>query len=113
MHELSLCESLLDILENEAQKQHFNTIKTVWLEIGALSGIEIEAMRFSFDVVCKNTLAADAQLEIIEMPGQAWCFQCQTNITVKQRFDPCPQCGSHQLQVNDGEQMQIKQLEVE
>lgn len=113
MHELSLCESILQILEQQATAQGYSKVKTVWLEIGALSGVEVEALRFSYDVVTQGSLADHSRLKIINIPGQAWCMMCAGNVTIAQRYDTCPQCGSHQLQVNDGEQMRIKELEVE
>lgn len=113
MHEMSLCESVLAILENEAKTQHFQRVKTVWLEIGALAGVEIDAMRFCFDIVCKDTVADQAALEIVSVPGQAWCFHCQTQVNVTQRYAECPLCGQYQLQINDGEQLRVKELEVE
>ena len=113
MHEMSLCEGLLQILETESKKQGYARVKTVWLEIGDMSGVEIEAMKFCFDAVMRSSLAEGAKLEIIHMPGQAWCMQCAKNVTVKQRFDECPDCGSFQLQVTSGDEMKIKELEVE
>ncbi len=113
MHELSLCENILQVLEQQAMTQQFQKVKTVWLEIGALSGVETEALRFSFDVVMQGSLADNAQLEIINVAGQAWCTACAGNVVVEQLYDVCPQCGSYPLQVNNGDQMRIKELEVE
>lgn len=113
MHEMSLCESVLQVLEDEASKQHFTKVKTVWLEIGAMSGVEIDAMRFCFDAVVGNSLADGAKLEIIEIPAEAWCLDCAQSVTIKQRFDACPLCGGYQLQVTRGDEMRIKELEVE
>ncbi len=113
MHEMSLCEGVLQILQTEAEKQGFQRVKTVWLEIGELASVEIEAMRFSFEVVMKNTLADSAQLNIIHKPGVVWCMQCEKTVIVKQRFDECPSCGGYQLQITGGDEMKIKELEVE
>ena len=113
MHEMSLCEGILQVLESEASKQGFNKVKNVWLEIGDLSGVEIDAMLFSFDAVTRNSIADGAKLNIINVPGSAWCMKCARNVTVKQRFDECPDCGSYQLQVTAGDEMKIKELEVE
>jgi hydrogenase nickel incorporation protein HypA/HybF len=110
---MSLCESILQIVEDEAQRQGFERVIRVRLEIGRLSGVELEAMRFGFDAVTRGSLAEGATLEIIEMPGRAWCLPCGREVEVQQRFDACPLCGSYQLQVVSGEQMQIKDLEVE
>lgn len=113
MHEMSLCESVLQILEDNARSQGFTRVKTVWLAIGGLAGVEIDAMRFSFDAVTRGTLADRARLEIIEVPGEAWCMQCAKTVPVHQRFDACPDCGSYQLQVTGGEDLKIRELEVE
>ncbi len=113
MHEMSLCENILQIIEDNAMSQGFNKVKVVWLEIGSLSGVEVDAMRFGFDVVTRSSLADHARLEIIEVPGEAWCMPCSKTVPVKQRFDACPNCGSYQLQVTSGEEMRIKELEVE
>ncbi|MCU7812105.1 MAG: hydrogenase maturation nickel metallochaperone HypA [Candidatus Thiodiazotropha sp. (ex Notomyrtea botanica)] len=113
MHEMSLCEGVLQILEDHAVSQGFTQVKTVWLEIGGLSGVDPEAMRFGFDAVMKDTLADGAVLEIIDLPGQAWCMQCSKQVSVKARFDACPECSSYQLQVTGGDEMRIKELEVD
>lgn len=113
MHEMSLCESVLDILEQQALAQHFSRVKTVWLEIGQLSSVEPDAMRFCFDVVTKNTLAEHARLEIIATSGSAWCLPCGQEVAIQTLYDACPHCGSAQLQVVSGDAMRIKELEVE
>lgn len=113
MHEMSLCESILGIIEDEAERQGFSRVTRVRLEIGALSGAEPEAMRFGFDAVTRDTLADGAELEIIMLPGKAWCLPCAAEVEVTQRYDACPVCGSYQLQVSAGEEMRIKDLEVE
>jgi hydrogenase nickel incorporation protein HypA/HybF len=113
MHEMSICEGILQVMEEQARVQNFTRVKGVWLEIGPLAGVELEALRFGFDVVTRDSLAEGAALEIIEMPGQAWCLQCAKTVPVIQRFDACPECGSYQLQVTGGDEMRIKELEVE
>lgn len=113
MHELSLCEGIVQVLENSANTQGFQTVKTVWLEIGALAGVEQSALRFHFDIVTRGTLADAAQLEIIDMPAEAWCMQCSKLVPVSQRYDACCDCGSYQLQITSGEELRIKELEVE
>ncbi len=71
MHEMSLCEGVLQVLETEAKAQGFSKVISVWLEIGDLSSVEPEALLFSFDVVTRNSLADGAELKIINVPGHA------------------------------------------
>jgi len=112
MHEMALCEGLVQALKQQAKAQDFARVHKVFLEIGALATIEPDAMRFNFPIVAKGTLADGAELEIDYMDGQAWCMQCSTKVAVKRHGEGCPECGSYQLQILDGQQMRIKQLEV-
>ena len=113
MHEMSLCESILRIVEDEAEAGSFTRVRTVRLEIGRFAGVEIEALRFAFGAVTRDSLADGARLEIIELPGEAWCMNCGTSVQLSQRFDPCPGCNGHELQITGGTQMRVKDLEVD
>lgn len=113
MHEMAISESILNILEAEATRQNFARVKKVFLEIGAFSTIEPEALRFTFDVVTKGTLAENAGLEIHTPQAVAWCLACEASVPVNHRYDPCPNCGGHQMQMSSGDEMRIKELEVE
>lgn len=113
MHEMSLCEGVLQILQDQARAQGYTRVKTVWLEVGPLAVVEVEALRFCFDVVCKNTLADQAKLEIIETPASTWCMQCAKPVTIEERHAPCPVCGGYQLQSRGGDELRVKELEVE
>lgn len=113
MHEMSLCESVLDILQTESKRQNFTKVKIVRLDIGVLSHVEPEAMEFCFSAVTKGTLADAAKLVILRSPGAAWCMDCNKEVEIEARFDPCPHCGGHKLQVTGGEELKIHDLEVE
>lgn len=113
MHEMALTEGVLKVLEDQAGPQGYSKVKTVWLDIGDLSNVDPEAMRFCFDAVTRGSLAEGAALEIIRSPGQAWCMDCCDTVAISQRYDPCPRCGGHKLTVTGGDEMRIKELEVE
>ena len=112
MHELSICEGIIQVIEKQAVEQNYQTVKTVWLEIGALAGVELEALKFGFDIVIKGTVADQAKLKIIQIDGKAWCMPCKKTVAVRERFDCCPECGSFQLQVTGGDELRIKEMEV-
>lgn len=113
MHEMSLCESIVQIIEEQASAQQFKQVRRVILNIGALSSVDADALRFCFDVVAAHSVAQGAELEIHTTPTQAWCITCATNVAITQRFDPCPRCGGHQVMVAGCDDMCIKELEVE
>jgi len=110
---MSICEGIITLLEEQSKQQNFERVKTVFLEIGQLSCIQPEALEFSFDVVAKNTLADNAQLKINYIDAQAWCEVCEKQDKLQQRYDECPDCGHFPLAITAGEEMKIKQLEVD
>lgn len=113
MHELSLAESILQLIEDAAIEQKFTQVKMVWLEVGQLACVEQESLRFFFAVVTEDSIARQAKLEIIEITGQAMCNQCHQVTMIAAYYQACPQCGSYALHVTQGDGMHIKELEVE
>lgn len=113
MHELALCQSVIDSLREQATVHNFNRITAVRLEVGALSCVSSEAIEFCFEAVSRGTIADGAKLDLIRIPGQAWCLDCGVSVRLEERHDCCPRCGSHHLRVTRGEEMRIKDLEVD
>ena len=113
MHEMSICESIVSVIEDQAVAQSFSKVNRVRLEIGPLAGVELEALRFSFDVVASGGIADGAMLDVIEPPATGWCMTCAKTVPVKERYDPCPICGNYQLRITGGEELRIKDMEVE
>lgn len=112
MHEMSLAEGILQIVESAAKANDARAVRAVWLELGALSHVELDALRFSFDAVTRGTVADGAQLEVVATPGRAWCMPCGGTVDLGRLGDPCPRCGSYQLQVTQGEEMRVREIEI-
>lgn len=113
MHELSIAESLIDMLEENGLTHHFTRVTKITLEIGVLAGIESASLFFCFAAVAQNTLAEGAQLVIESQPAIAICEHCQQQLSVTNYYDPCPYCGQPRVKILQGEEMIIKSLEVE
>jgi len=113
MHELSLMQSMMEIVQEEARSQGSRQVHTVVLEVGRLAGVEVEALRFAFDAVAAGTVAARAVLEVEEPGGLGWCPPCQKLAPIETRFDPCPQCGGTPLGVLQGDELRVKAIEIE
>lgn len=113
MHEMSLAMGVLQIVEEAARAQRFRRVRSVLLEIGELSMVEAEAMRFCFDAVSRGTLAEGAALNVVEVAGQGLCFNCNMTVPLAALYDPCPACGGHPVQATGGTEMRVKELEVE
>ncbi len=113
MHEVSLCQSTLEIIEQQAKQHNVHKVTGIWLEIGALSCIEESAFRFSFEVACRGTVAEGSQLHIVHCPALAWCWDCGESVEVEAHDAVCPKCQGLNLKVEGGDSLKIKELEVE
>lgn len=112
MHELSLSEGMLALIEQKAAAEGFTQVQQVWLEVGKLSHVEPQAMAFCFDAVVAGTLAEGAHLELINVPGKGQCKQCDKVSTVQHLYDACPQCGEFGLEIIQGMDVKIKSMAV-
>jgi hydrogenase nickel incorporation protein HypA/HybF len=112
MHEMSLAEGVLQLVEDSARREEFTRVLAVWLEVGTLSGAEPEALAFCFDAVTRGSIAEGAKLEIVATPGAGWCMQCAATVALSELFGACPQCGTHQVQVTGGTELRVREIEV-
>ncbi|MBL8328487.1 MAG: hydrogenase maturation nickel metallochaperone HypA [Rubrivivax sp.] len=113
MHEMSLAGGILRVIEDSAAKEGFGRVQRLTLEAGALSGVETRALRFALEAVSQGTLLEGAEIQIDEPPGRAWCMRCCETVTIATRADPCPQCGSFQLQPTGGTELKVRDLIVQ
>lgn len=103
---------MLELIEQRAESQGFKQVKAVYLDIGALACVETDALTFCFDAVCRGTLMEGAELSIRQEPAHAWCFECEREVSICHRLEPCPNCGKNGLLPRDGDHMRINRLEV-
>lgn len=113
MHEMSLAEGVLQLVEETAHREKAQRVKLVVLEIGRLSSVEPEALKFCFEAVTHGSIAQDAGLEIVNVPGAGWCMPCGETVPMTESFGACPKCGSYQVQPTEGTEMRVKEIEIE
>lgn len=112
MHEVALCGNIRDILEARAHEDGFDRVRKVWLEVGPLSCVEPEALRFGFDVVMRGSVAEGAALDIATPPALARCPACRQVSEIAQRYEACPACGTAGMELIQGDEFRISKLEV-
>lgn len=113
MHEVSLVENIVALVEDERRKQDFTRVRIVRLQLGALGHAEPEALRFCFDAVTRGTVAEGARLEIEMVAGQGWCALCRCTVKLDDWFAACPACGNPGLRLTGGGELRLAELEVE
>lgn len=109
MHELALTEDLVSLI---AERCAGRRVTRVVLEVGKLSAVVPDAFRFCFELCAEGTPAEGAELEIVELAGHAHCRDCEREITIDSMFDRCL-CGSLSLEVLSGEQLKLREVEVQ
>ena len=108
MHELSIAESIVSgVCERVGEEQ----VTRVIVEIGKLSGVAADSVRFFFETCAKDTALANAQLEIVETPGLARCGACGGETPVSDLALACP-CGSFDVELVRGGELVVKAVEI-
>jgi len=92
MHEATLAENILNIAFDAAKQNHATKIFKIGLTLGAMAGVEVEALNLSFDVLKKNTPADGAELVIKRVPIQATCNKCGKTFRLENYNFFCPEC---------------------
>lgn len=113
MHELSLAQGIVDLIEEQAAKDAFTRVRKVHLLVGALSHVMPEALAFGFTSAAKGTRADGAELVVTRPPGTARCLACEKDVALERRGEPCPLCGSFQVLVTGGDELRVTDLDVE
>ena len=108
MHELSISRSVVAMCAERAMGAQ---VTRVTLVVGRLSAVLPDSLRFCFDICAEGTTVEGARLEIIEVPGRAMCRDCGGDVVLTQLVGRCA-CGSIDLQLVAGDELNVKELEV-
>lgn len=113
MHELSLCQSLVGIVEEEARRQGFRKVRRIRVTHDPFAAIEPEALAFAFDAAAAGTVCAGAVLEILAVPADGQCLDCGASVAVADFIVTCPQCGGSRVRADGAGALRIKDIDVE
>jgi hydrogenase nickel incorporation protein HypA/HybF len=108
VHELSITQSVVDAVCERAAGRPVHTVR---VRVGKLTAVVADSLRFCFDLVTAGTVAEGATLDIEQPPGAARCRACGTDFTLTDPVLLCP-CGSADVQVTSGWELQIISMEV-
>jgi hydrogenase nickel incorporation protein HypA/HybF len=107
MHELGITRNIVAIVtENAAGSK----VTRIALDVGRLSGVMSDAIRFSFDVVAAGTCVEGARLDIRDIDGRGRCRQCHAEFPTPQLFTACS-CGCRDIERLAGEELKVREFE--
>lgn len=110
MHELSIVMSIIGIAEKESAKHGAAGVDEIELDIGELSGIEMAAFDFAWEQAVQSTLLEHAKRTINRIPGEGCCQDCEAVFPMQELYAPCPVCGQHFVQIQQGKELRVKSL---
>lgn len=113
MHEMSVTQSILDIVCRHATEARAKRVLRINLVIGELSSIVDDSVQFYFDYLSRDTIAQDAQLRFERLPVRVQCRACGYEWGPTHADWTCPRCGQAQAQVVSGREFYIDSIEVE
>ena len=112
MHEVSIMAEAVRMATETAQVSGAQRVTGVRLRVGTLSGAVPEAMRFVWDVVCRDSIAEGAWLEIETVPAACWCATCETEFTCEDLLGECPRCHNVSGELRRGRELDIAAVEM-
>ena len=105
MHELSVTQSMFEIVMQYAEEAKAKKITQINLVIGDMTGIVADCVQFYMDFMSKGTIAEGAKVAVTPVPSQAKCRNCQRTFKVKQYEWTCPHCGEVSLEITGGKEL--------
>lgn len=115
MHEMSLVQGLFTQLQELAATNKATKVTKVTMEIGPLSGVVVDSFEFGFEILSsQDELVKGAEL-VIEIPEVTYtCTSCSHQMVIAgERPDECSKCGEFFLTPSGGDDLLLKQVEME
>ena len=114
MHELSITQSVLDIVLRHAKQSNAQRVLGINLVIGDLTGFVDESIQFYFDFMSKDTLAEGAKLNFDRIPARVRCTSCGSEyIPPDSRLWACPECEALGGEIISGREFSVASIEIE
>jgi hydrogenase nickel incorporation protein HypA/HybF len=112
MHELSLAQSIVEIVRQYVPNEKAGTVKSVKLKIGELSGVVADSLDFCFSAITADTPLQGATLQIDKIPFTLECNDCSESFTSEYGTVICQRCGGSNTHVLKGTEMQVVEIEL-
>jgi hydrogenase nickel incorporation protein HypA/HybF len=112
MHEMTVAQSLLTQITDEAIKQNAKPV-VAKISCGKLNTVNDEVLCFAFEAIAKDTLCRDVKLEIEHKPLQAKCKDCNQVFNVEFSKPRCKKCESEDFELLPDAPLILEEIEFE
>lgn len=111
MHELSIVESIIEIIISEMPRHNLTKIESISLRIGEMRQVVPDALHFGFECLSKDTPLEGAKLNIENIPIKGCCNQCNHEFILENWLESCPNCHSNEIEIISGKELEIAEFE--
>ena len=112
MHELSVCQALIEQIQAVADAHGATAVERILLQIGPLSGVEIPLLERAYPLAAAGTVADGAVLVIEPMPIKVLCQTCGHESEVSPNRLLCNACGDFRTRLISGDEMVLASIEL-
>jgi hydrogenase nickel incorporation protein HypA/HybF len=113
VHELSVAQSLIDILLEQLSAHPPAAVEVVHISVGRLSGVDPAALQSAFHVTAGGTIVQGAKLEIIDVPVRIWCPRCNAERDVKAITElRCVTCAELSNDLRSGRELIVDRVQI-
>jgi len=112
MHELSITQNILSIVLEQAKAAKATRIAKINRTVGELSGVVDECVQFYFEIISKDTIAAEANLSFDRRPTKVRCRNCATIFSPDNLNWNCPNCRDQNIEIISGRECYVESIEV-
>lgn len=113
MHEIGIVDAILEAAQTEAGRRKGAILISIGVRVGALSGVDKEALRFAFTALTLGTDLQEVRFEILSCNRRNRCFDCSQEFETPMYVAPCPCCRSEKIAFAGGDELDLAYVEVE
>jgi len=111
MHELSIVQNIIEIIQSELPKHNITRVKIISLRIGKMRQVVPAALNFAFECLSKNTPLEGAEVKIENVPIKGRCRKCHHEFILENWQENCKGCGEDQIEIISGKELEIAEFE--
>ena len=113
MHEFTLARNIIEIVAETAEKNHADRVSEVLLEIGALSGVEIQALDMALECLRSGTIIQETEIKKDIIEAVAVCNRCGCEYRPTDYLSICPECKTSDVKIIRGKELRVKSITTE
>lgn len=110
MHEFGIAQNIIESIKESIGEKMLPNVSKIYMEIGKLSGISIESLEFSLQVILNKK--GEKILYVKEIEPEVKCNVCKNIYSPEDMIWICPKCNDMHAEIVKGNEIKIIELEV-